>query len=147
MPTDKPDVMNPDQDSWACIPAAKSRQSLPKRILIVDDEPFIAQMFQRALSWQTNYEIRTAFDGLQALEMLEARPVDLLITDYDMPKMNGIELIQANRQQSSEAKAMIITAYDGNTFVGQAKRFGISTIIYKPVDIRTLREIVTAMLA
>jgi two-component system chemotaxis response regulator CheY len=79
--------------------------------------------------------------------MLEARPVDLLITDYDMPKMNGIELIQANRQQSSEAKAMIITAYDGNTFVGQAKRFGISTIIYKPVDIRTLREIVTAMLA
>ena len=62
-----------------------------KRILLVDDEPHVIRIMKLALM-QAGYEVDEAANGIQALEIIDQAHPDLLITDIDMPRMNGKEL-------------------------------------------------------
>jgi two-component system chemotaxis response regulator CheY len=69
-----------------------------KRIMTVDDSATVRQVLQTALT-SAGYEVVAAKDGEDALEKLDADKVDMLVTDLDMPRMDGISLIQAIRQR------------------------------------------------
>jgi len=69
------------------------------KVLVVDDEPQITRVLRTTLS-SRGYEMKTAEDGEKALECFHDWQPDLLITDLSMPKMNGIELCRAVREQS-----------------------------------------------
>lgn len=65
-----------------------------KRILIIDDDEFILFGLSKAISGQgEDSEVVTAHHGKQAVEILESRPVDLIVTDLKMPVMNGYEVV------------------------------------------------------
>ena len=66
------------------------------RILIVDDEPQITRVLHRGISSQ-GYEVRTATDGVSALETVKNWLPDLVITDLSMPNLNGLELCRQLR--------------------------------------------------
>lgn len=72
-----------------------------KRILIVDDEPHIIRILKLALV-NAGYTVDEAYNGEQALAYLEQRQPDLMITDIDMPRMNGRELCLHIRQKPTE---------------------------------------------
>ena len=61
---------------------------MPKQILIVDDSESIREILSFSLS-NAGYQVLVATDGLDALKYFDGRPIDLLLTDYHMPNMNG----------------------------------------------------------
>lgn len=83
------------------------------RILLVDDEPTILSTIATMLRME-NYEVTTARDGREALDSVLAHGPDLIITDYNMPRMNGQQLLDAVRDSPPTAK-MPVLMLSGNT--------------------------------
>ena len=73
--------------------ARQARPDPPKRILVVDDEPLVRQIYTEMLT-HADYEVDTAEDGAAAWEALQVNDYDLLITDNDMPKVTGVDLLK-----------------------------------------------------
>jgi DNA-binding response OmpR family regulator len=79
-----------------------------KKILIVDDEPHVSMILKQFLE-RSNYQVITALNGQQALAKIAKEMPDLLITDVQMPKMNGIDLCEEiNRNFPSLQKLIIV---------------------------------------
>lgn len=71
-----------------------SRESVVRTILLVDDSPFVAEALALRLGlFLKDCRILTAADGVAAVEILKSEPVDFIMTDLQMPVMNGYELI------------------------------------------------------
>ena len=84
------------------------------RLLVVDDEKDIRELTSALLA-DDGYEILTAEDGLQALELLSQFHPDLVITDLQMPRMSGFELVKIMHQRFPELPVIIISgAFAGN---------------------------------
>lgn len=79
-----------------------------KHILVVDDEPGIVSLLSRVLL-AMRYRVTVAHGGPAALAALGSERVDLVVTDYQMPGMNGRELIAALRAQRPELKALVVS--------------------------------------
>ncbi|WP_146192249.1 response regulator [Marinilabilia rubra] len=80
---------------------------MAKRIIIVDDSESTRYVVKLALA-QTDATIIEASDGTEALELFDGRKVDLLITDFNMPEMNGDELIRAVRKNDNYLETPIL---------------------------------------
>jgi two-component system, OmpR family, alkaline phosphatase synthesis response regulator PhoP len=80
---------------------------MPQRILVVDDEAHIVQVLSLKLR-NAGYEVITAVDGEEAFELATKQPPDLVITDFQMPYMTGLELCRAMRDQPSTANVPVL---------------------------------------
>jgi len=121
--------------------------TLEKRVLIVDDETNIALLLQRSLARsRPELKIEVAGSGIQALEFLKGESFDLIITDYNMPHMNGLTLIQAIRQNHPETKIILTTAYHSSQIMEQSNKLAVDGYFVKPFSTRLLREKVRQLL-
>ena len=85
----------------------------PARVLIVDDHPNTAEMLARVIrKLETPVEVLTASSGEDALQQLGDDVADILITDFMMPGMSGLELIEKLQDGRKPAHTILITAYD-----------------------------------
>jgi DNA-binding NtrC family response regulator len=125
------------------VPAAKAG---PKTLLIADDEPNIRRVLQ-AIFQKDGYEVYVAENGVRALEVAAAHPVDVLITDLIMPDMNGVELLQKIKQNHVGVVAVMITAYATIKTCVDAMRYGASDYITKPFDMDEIRAVVKRAIA
>src|SRR5262245_20904823 len=88
-------------------------QSLPPAVLVVDDHPGILAILHRLLrEFVTSYEVVPFSDGEAALDQIRQRTVPLVLTDYNMPGMTGLELATALKTATPEVRIAMITAYD-----------------------------------
>ncbi len=111
------------------------------RVLVVDDEPKICHLIEEMLA-QEGYMVDISFSGTDALQMIKIYNYHLLITDLDMPGIDGLELIQKVKKQNSEIRAIMVT---GNTTVDHATwslRYGIDNYVKKPFNIIDLKKAV-----
>lgn len=106
------------------------------RVLIVDDEYYFRQLLIRLVNWASfGFEVAAeAEDGSAALQIMKEQAIDLIITDIEMPNMNGLDFIQAVREQSSAARLMFITSYDNFSYAQQAISLGADHYLLKPID-------------
>ena len=104
-----------------------------KRVLTVDDSPSIRQMVSFTLT-EAGYEVIEASDGDEALDKLESQQVDMVITDLNMPKMDGIELIKRIRKNPKHKFIPIImlTTESQAEKKQQGKAAGATGWIVKP---------------
>lgn len=112
------------------------------RALIVDDSKTMRLILGRLLA-QAGFECREAEDGCAALGQLRDRgPVDLALVDWNMPNMNGLELIQAIRAQSefAEMKVMMVTTEAEMSRVVAALSAGADEYMMKPFTYESLSE-------
>lgn len=81
-------------------------------MLVVDDVPSVRSV-QRAILTAAGYRVLTAADGTEALATLRSRPIELVITDLEMPHMDGIELVRAIRSDPglTETGVIVLTAH------------------------------------
>ena len=79
-------------------------------ILVVDDDEGIRENLAEVLSME-QYRTFTAANAEEALDRLRSNDVDLLLTDFQMPGANGVELIEAARRERPELRAILITAF------------------------------------
>jgi len=113
-------------------------------ILIVDDSAAIRKILQRVLR-QTGIDIGTiheAGDGHEALEMLKNHTVRLVLTDINMPKMDGIQLLAAMRASPkwSGLPVVMVTTEGGETKVGEAVKLGATGYVRKPFTADQIKE-------
>jgi len=98
-------------------------------VLIVDDEAIMRGMLEIELEEQ--YEVFTAGNASQALDILKNNSIDLVISDINMPGMKGYELISIVRTEYPHTKVALITGYNVDDYVRMAKEKNISNIISK----------------
>ena len=106
------------------------------KVMIVDDEPYILQGLQILVDWEKEgYEIVAALhNGSEALSFLKNNKVDLIISDIQMPIMNGLELLETIRNDKiSDARFVILTGYDDFSYMQKAIRNNCMDYILKPV--------------
>lgn len=114
-----------------------------KRILIVDDEESILAVLKGSLKkLGPDYEVVTVTDGFAALDELLEQPFDLVVTDYNMAQMDGLELLEAVRYAQPNAKIIMITAYGSDSLEQEVRRLQAYHYLTKPLDIHSFRQIV-----
>lgn len=112
-------------------------------VQIVDDEPIIRMGLQKLINWEElDFEITCmAQNGKQALEQLETEKVDLIITDIEMPIMNGLDFIREVRERDRNVEIVILTAYDDFEYAKTAIKYGITEYILKPVEEKAVMQL------
>lgn len=108
-----------------------------KTILLVDDEVEITDIHQRYLI-QAGYQVLVAHDGLEALELFKKKPIDLIITDVMMPRMDGYDLIGEVQYLSPEQPFLFITAKTSEQDKIYGLSLGADDFIAKPFSPREL---------
>ncbi len=117
-----------------------------KKILVVDDEADSRQIFRDMLS-DLEYDVIDAPDGASALQAIQDRGViDLIITDYQMPDMNGLEFVERVRRFLPVVPIIMITAYGSIETYIRSQCLSVFEYINKPVKKRELDVIVKAAL-
>jgi signal transduction histidine kinase/DNA-binding response OmpR family regulator len=123
-----------------------NENTMPTKILVVDDEPdlkpLIRQIFRRKIR-QKELELLFANNGLEALSQLEAQPdIDIVLTDINMPQMDGLTLLTNLSEQYPTIKAVIISAYGDLENIRAAMNRGAFDFLTKPLNLQDL-EITT----
>lgn len=110
---------------------------MPKTILVIDDEEIVVDIIRRKLT-QEGFAIIGVDNGEAALKVLSEGPVDLILLDVEMPKMNGYNFIAERRNipGASRAPVIVLTAYDSMEPI--FRRHGISAYLTKPIKFQDL---------
>ena len=115
-----------------------------KRILVVDDERQITRMLRASLQ-SSGYEVLTAGNGLEGLEMFESGRPDLIITDLAMPEMNGLELTEAVRRLD-RTPIIVLSVRDTDAMKVKALDEGADDYLTKPFSMPELLARIRAQL-
>lgn len=112
-----------------------------KTILIVDDDPDIHDLLTAALA-DGNYLIDHAYDGVEGLHALEAKSVDLVITDIRMPQLDGLELLKRIHQARPGTKVLVMTAESTPAKIISSLRDHAYAFFQKPFSLNVVSELV-----
>ena len=117
------------------------------KILIVDDEPLIRQGIKNKINWTAlGFEIvAEAKNGVEALDIVKSMPLDVIIADMKMPKMDGVALLKALKKNNIAAKIVVISAYSNFYYTHSAIQCGAFDYILKPIDAQELTAVVTRL--
>lgn len=120
---------------------------MTKKVLVVDDEEDMLWMLQRNLNkGMPDVEILSARSGEEALAVLSDTTVELVITDINMPGMNGLDLLIEINNRYPDTGVIIMTAYPSSAYEREAMMSGSLRFIEKPFDIKDMRDIVKNVL-
>ncbi len=117
---------------------------MPGRILVIDDEPQITRVLRAALSAQ-GYDVRTANDPEEGLQVFRDWPPDLIVTDLMMPGMSGVEVTRAIRARAA-TPVLILSVRDHERSKVEALDAGADDYVTKPFSIQELLARVRAHL-
>lgn len=108
---------------------------MKKVILIADDSPTIRKFVSFSLKAH-GFEVIAASDGMEAVELLPTSNVDLIITDLNMPNMDGFELIKAVRENDSnrDIPIIILSSLKGSEEIERGLKVGANSYMVKPFD-------------
>jgi len=110
-----------------------------KHILVVDDVPGVCDLMETFLT-NRGYECRTAGTSEEALEIFQNFRTDVILSDIDMPGMNGLELTRNVLNTNPETAVILMTGNGDADMVVQALRLGASDYLLKPFDFKTMED-------
>lgn len=117
---------------------------LGKKIVVVDDDETIRKTFFLIL--HKNYRVYLAKDCQEALDRFKEAKVDLIIADYKLPHLTGLELIAKFRESGYKGEAMLISAYPDLIRIEDLSRYAISHFFVKPLDLNALNRSIDFLL-
>jgi two-component system, cell cycle sensor histidine kinase and response regulator CckA len=125
-------------------PASKSAGSIvlqdylgTERLLVVDDLPEQAEIAVRLLS-KLGYSVASVSGGVEAIEFLSTRSVDLVVLDMMMPETDGLDTLRQIRQRWPRQKAILVSGYSESTRVDEALATGAGVCVRKPFTLETI---------
>ena len=118
---------------------------IQEKILVVDDEPGIRDLICDALN-MSNFKTYQSPDGLSALSSIRRDRFDLLILDINMPKLDGLSLLEKIRNEGSETPAILLSARGERLDINQGLKIGADDYMTKPFSIEELVLRVRAIL-
>jgi len=108
-----------------------------KKILVAEDEPTLREGIATAFR-ERGWEVVAAADGAEAAGRLEEAVFDVLVTDYQMPGKNGIEVLKRARMINEGTVALVMTAYGTVESAVEAMRAGAHDYVLKPFELEEL---------
>lgn len=116
-----------------------------KKILVVDDEKFIRTGISLILedTFKEQVEVIQAKNGKEAIEIIENREFDIIISDINMPFINGIDLIKEIRKSNQDVEVIVISGYDVFEYARQCMKYGVKNYLLKPINDEELIDIVS----
>lgn len=106
---------------------------MPTFVYVVDDDPLVTESLGIALRLETGYEVRCFTSGAAALAAMVAEPPDVLLTDFKMPQMDGLQVLRAARQAYPDAVLILVTGYaDKESAIRAINDVGIWQYVEKP---------------
>ena len=116
------------------------------RIVIVDDESTVLEVMEDLLRDQAE-EIRATTDSREALNLLQDWNADVLVTDLQMPNMNGTELIETVRKSGSEVEIVVISSFATQASRDELQKHLVGAVLDKPGGFKQLSEVVEKLVA
>jgi CheY-like chemotaxis protein len=120
----------------------KTQPKQPLMVLIVDDDEAVLTFVDRVLN-EAGYQTMTASNGPDALELARKTPIDLLLTDVNMPRMTGDELARRLRHEEPALKVLYLTGYSDQLFKEKNTLWQDEAYLEKPCTIAGLLEAVS----
>ena len=102
-------------------------------ILVIDDEPAILKVMEANLK-QAGYHVHTAESGLAGLEKLKSEAFDTVISDYSMPQLTGLELLEEMKKLAIDVPVLVVTAYGTIDKAIEAMKDGAADYLVKPFE-------------
>ena len=118
----------------------ENRRNVMPLLLIVDDDRSHRLMLATLME-EWGYRIREAEDGQQALQIVRIKPVDLILMDMRMPKMDGIEATKAIHGHNPAIPIIVVTAYSSVPTAVEALKSGALDYVTKPIDFEALKVV------
>jgi len=115
------------------------------KILVVDDDPSIAEAIKAALEGE-GYEVITSFSGEDALKKLREKRIDIAFFDVKMPGMDGVELLKRTKKMSPDTYVIMLTAYASVDTAVEAMKEGAADYIRKPFELKDIKSTVLGAL-
>ncbi len=112
------------------------------KVMLVDDEMLITEGLKNIIDWEKLglSIINTAENGIDALEKFRKNPVDIIITDINMPLLDGLELLNEIKKIDNKVKFIILSGYEEFSYAKKAIEIGVQAYILKPIDDEKLEE-------
>lgn len=115
------------------------------QLLLVEDDERLNRLYKVVLEG-ANYQVFSAFDGEQALDILDEQHIDMIITDIMMPNMNGYEFVELVRASNYAQPVLMISAKDQYEDLEKGYDLGIDDYMVKPIDVNEMLLRVRAIL-
>ena len=110
-------------------------------ILFVDDDRDILFIVKEYLSRQ-GYRVSVVNSGIKALELVKEKDFDIVITDFKMPELDGLQLLTAIKEYRHETEVVILTGYGTVDSAVEAMKFGSYDYIQKPFKLDALKALI-----
>src|SRR3989338_6693561 len=117
------------------------RENMKKTILFVDDHPSVLMGFRWATTFFKNYELCFAENGVQALKIMNQKTIHVVISDLNMPEMDGLELLQTVTKKFPQTFRILHSASFDEDYLSRAKQH-CHKFLAKPCDLEMLRQII-----
>ncbi len=108
-------------------------------VMIVEDDASTRRLYRFLLA-NSGYVVIEAEDGLVALEKFVTQPCDVVITDMNMPRMGGLDLVRSLRENYPAVHVIMVTAFGTPDIEKQALRAGVNEYLTKPFDFEELER-------
>jgi two-component system response regulator (stage 0 sporulation protein F) len=108
-------------------------------LLIVEDDPNTLSGLQDLLR-QEGYWVCGATRGRQAIQAVLSEPIDIVICDYSLPDMDGLQVCRELKRLQPELRLFLVTAYSNTEVIKAAKECNVTKIFHKPLDLDELLE-------
>ena len=117
------------------------------RVMVVDDMGVSRGLLIQAIEEMGIWKNQAENDGAAALQKLIADPVHLVLSDYNMPGMDGLQLLQALRQNGSTARIgfILVTGNPTPDLVNKGKALGLNNIIKKPFSTASMKQCIESV--
>lgn len=118
-------------------------ETLIKQILIVEDNQVLQKNLTKSLS-SNQFEVKSAWSGKDALSMLNAYEVQMILLDIGLPDYNGLDLLEEIRKSHPQIPVIIMTADSSPENERRAERLGVAAFFTKPVHLKILKKTIDA---
>jgi DNA-binding NtrC family response regulator len=119
---------------------------MSKRILVVDDEERLRMVLGAELEGE-GYDVSSAGDGAEAIDILRKQPFDLALVDIKMPKVGGFEVLKFVKEHRPRTKVVMLTGFAGLENAVESKRLGADDFKSKPYDLIDLLTTIDRILS
>src|SRR5512140_61162 len=126
---------------------AVTQRGRPFRILIVDDERYVREVFQDYCALTNAFQIELAHSGQEAIEKITNGTWDLVTLDLIMPELSGLDVLIALKRLAPQLPVVIVTGNATDRLVHEAGMLGASRVLYKPVLLEDFLDAISSVLA
>ena len=111
-----------------------------KKILVVDDDELLLDAMSQMLL-RMGYSVTVANDGEKGLSLFLRRQCDIVLTDFDMPGLDGISLAFRIKEMAPDTLVILMTGHDRESIMGYIKHSAVDLALFKPFELLTLEKV------